>query len=87
MTNTAILRADLLDIIFEQRNKDYGAYALRRGYDRRLLTAMGAAMSVVLLFVVINISGRKNFFPAPRNQRDRIVEITEVKMFKAIFGK
>ena len=82
MTNKEILKADLLDIIFEKRNKDYGAYALRRGYNHRLLTAIGAALSVILLFVLINISGKKNVSSAPLNRNERIVEITEIKMFK-----
>jgi len=82
MTNKEILRADLLDIIFEKRNKDYGAYALRRGYNHRLLTAMGVALSVILLFVLINILGKKNVSSAPLNRNERIVEITEIKMFK-----
>jgi len=49
MTNKEILKADLLDIIFEDRNKDYGAYALRRGYNVRMLTALGAGLSVILI--------------------------------------
>jgi periplasmic protein TonB len=48
------MQADLLDIIFENRNKNYGAYALRRGYNNRLLVAIGAGMSVILLFVLIS---------------------------------
>lgn len=48
MTNKEILQSDLLDIIFENRNKDYGAYALRRGYNTRLLTALGAGLTVIL---------------------------------------
>lgn len=51
MTNKEILQANLLDIIFENRNKEYGAYALRRGYNIRLLIAMSTAMSIVLLFI------------------------------------
>lgn len=35
-----ILSADLLDIVFEDRNKEYGAYDLRRGYRTRLTTAL-----------------------------------------------
>lgn len=54
MTNKEILQSDLLDIIFENRNKDYGAYALRRGYNTRLLTALGAGLTVILFFVLIN---------------------------------
>lgn len=40
MTNNEILRADFLDILFEKRNKEYGAYALRKTYDRRLWFAL-----------------------------------------------
>ena len=35
MEKSAILNADLLDIVFEGRNKEYGAYELRRTYNRR----------------------------------------------------
>src|ERR1700741_5019776 len=78
MTNKEILRADLLDIIFKKRNKDYGAYAIRRGYNHRLLAAMGAAMSVILLFVFINVFGKKNISSVPLNRHERMVEISEV---------
>jgi len=54
MTNKEILKADLLDIIFENRNKEYGAYALRRGYNVRMLTALGAGLSVILVFALMN---------------------------------
>lgn len=36
MDNKQILKADLLDLIFDQRNKDYGAYELRKHYNRRI---------------------------------------------------
>jgi periplasmic protein TonB len=58
MTNKEILQSDMLDILFEHRNKLYGAYALRKGYDHRLLKAMGISFSVVLIFVLLN--GFKN---------------------------
>jgi periplasmic protein TonB len=35
-----ILKADVLDILFEDRNKDYGAYNLRMTYNRRITTAL-----------------------------------------------
>lgn len=43
-----ILHADVLDIIFDDRNKAYGAYELRRKYQRRLLKAMLVTGSLVL---------------------------------------
>jgi periplasmic protein TonB len=54
MTNKEILQANLLDIIFENRNKEYGAYALRNGYDKRLLKALGIGLGLVLLLVLVN---------------------------------
>ncbi len=58
MTNNEILKADLLDILFEHRNKSYGAYALRRYYNNRLLIALGIALSaVVLLFLISLLKG------------------------------
>jgi protein TonB len=54
MTNKEILQASLLDIIFENRNKEYGAYALRNGYDKRLLTALGFSLGLVLLLILLS---------------------------------
>lgn len=53
MTNKEFLCADFLDILFERRNKSYGAYALRKTYTYRLASALGIALSIVLLFVII----------------------------------
>jgi len=47
-----ILSADILDIIFEGRNKEYGAYELRKTYNRRLTIALvGMASLIALLFL------------------------------------
>src|SRR5712675_1063387 len=52
-----ILNADILDIIFEGRNKEYGAYELRKTYNGRLRNALiGTASVVVLLFVGFLVS-------------------------------
>ncbi|MBS1607721.1 MAG: TonB family protein [Bacteroidetes bacterium] len=55
MTNNEIMKADLLDILFEHRNKSYGAYTLRRYYNNRLLIALGIALSAVVLFFLISL--------------------------------
>ncbi len=34
MEANKILQADILDIVFEGRNKEYGAYELRRTYKK-----------------------------------------------------
>jgi periplasmic protein TonB len=48
MEPLAILRADPLDLLFENRNKSYGAYPLRKYYPQRLLISMGVTMSLVV---------------------------------------
>jgi protein TonB len=50
--NTATISGnDFLDILFNGRNKDYGAYELRRKYDRRVRNAIIGTASVALLAV------------------------------------
>lgn len=51
-----IMSADVLDIIFEGRNKEYGAYELRKTYTKRLTTAllvMAAILAVVFITVLV----------------------------------
>src|SRR5580693_8884901 len=56
-----ILNADILDIIFEGKNKEYGAYELRKTYNKRMVKAiLGTGIIIVLLFVgyiVSNLNG------------------------------
>ncbi|MFI5193034.1 MAG: energy transducer TonB [Chitinophagales bacterium] len=52
MEPLAILHADSLDLLFENRNKLYGAYPLRKYYNRRLYSAMAAVIGIVLVFCV-----------------------------------
>lgn len=40
MEANKILQSDILDLVFEGRNKDYGAYELRRKYNRRITIAL-----------------------------------------------
>lgn len=40
MDTNKILSADLLDLIFDDRNKDYGAYELRKTYQRRVVKSL-----------------------------------------------
>jgi len=50
--NTAIIPVtDFLDVLFDGRNKEYGAYALRRKYDQRVRKAMLGTASIVLVVI------------------------------------
>ena len=44
-----ILSADILDIIFEGRNKEYGAYELRKTYNRRIIMSLIIMASLCIL--------------------------------------
>lgn len=49
MDANKILSADFLDIVFEGRNKEYGAYQLRKSYNKRLISALIVTAAVLLL--------------------------------------
>ncbi len=49
MEANKIMNADILDIIFEGKNKSYGAYELRKTYNSRILKAMLATGVLILL--------------------------------------
>ena len=69
-----ILGADLLDIVFEGRNKEYGAYELRSQYKKRLTTAMLITASLMLLLVLGSF-----ILKTVSNQRGK-VEVKEVQL-------
>jgi periplasmic protein TonB len=52
MEPNQIKDADILDILFEGRNKDYGAYDLRKTYNRRIKKAMFITGGVVGLLCI-----------------------------------
>lgn len=64
MTNNELLTADLLDILFDGRNKAYGAYALRRNYNRRMRIALAMGLALILLFIIATSFTKK--------ERDRV---------------
>lgn len=53
MEPNQILKSDILDILFEGKNKSYGAYDLRRTYNKRITKAL---IGTILLIVIILIA-------------------------------
>lgn len=51
MQTNKILSASLIDLIFDGRNKEYGAYYLRKTYERRIKKALFITFSVAVLAV------------------------------------
>lgn len=80
MEISKILTADVLDIIFEGRNKSYGAYDLRKTYKRRLLLSISGMLSVLLLFIggyVFANMGKKELIAS-----DIIIPVNELKLIE-----
>lgn len=59
MTTQNILTADVLDIVFENRNKDYGAYTLRKYYDKRLIHSLGIMLLSVGALILLSFRFEK----------------------------
>ncbi|MBO9728076.1 MAG: TonB family protein [Chitinophaga sp.] len=51
MDSTKIPGNEFLDILFDGRNKDYGAYELRSRYDKRVRNAIVGTASIVLVMI------------------------------------
>jgi protein TonB len=49
MEANKILNADILDLVFEGRNKDYGAYELRKTYNGRMKKALIITASIAFI--------------------------------------
>jgi periplasmic protein TonB len=49
MNAQQVLQSDILDIIFDGKNKAYGAYDLRKSYPRRIAYAMGSMLMLTAL--------------------------------------
>ncbi len=53
MDSSKILSANILDLIFDNRNKEYGAYELRNTYPRRITQALIITSALLLIFISI----------------------------------
>lgn len=60
MDSEAILRSHILDILFEKRNKAYGAYMLRKFYPSRLKKSLGfMILTVIFMAAFTFLPGEK----------------------------
>ncbi len=55
MEANKILNSDILDIIFEGKNKEYGAYNLRQTYNKRVTWSLIIAFSLALLIFLFSL--------------------------------
>jgi protein TonB len=80
MNPESILQSKMLDIIFENRNKEYGAYELRICYEKRLRKALKIVLSIVTIVCGI-IYADSHFF---KHKLTKIMaeEMTEINFAK-----
>ncbi|WP_143307545.1 energy transducer TonB [Chitinophaga vietnamensis] len=78
MDSSKILKSDFLDILFDGRNKDYGAYDLRKHYDKRVRNSI---LGTAALFVVL-LGGYlvSNWVRASEGENTKKPIIQEIKM-------
>ncbi|QES90130.1 energy transducer TonB [Rhizosphaericola mali] len=74
MENQDYLQKTYLDILFEGRNKDYGAYVLRKNYNKRMILSLGLLSGS--LFIVMSVLGyhKKSSAELP------LVEVTGINL-------
>lgn len=77
MNSNLILKSDVLDIVFEKRNKAYGAYVLRKFYQNRVKKS--------LAIMILAAGGFMAFTFIPQSKNDvtgRLYEITGPELGK-----
>src|SRR5438270_7370396 len=80
MEANKILNSDYLDIIFEGRNKDYGAYDLRKTYNKRLAMAliiMGAIIAFIFIAYLVS-----NAMANSKNNKNVVVQDVQLQEVK-----
>jgi protein TonB len=75
MEANKILSADLLDLIFEDRNKEYGAYYLRKTYNKRIGRALLVTASIAALALGGSLLASEFKSKGPKN-----LQMTEVTL-------
>ena len=70
MNSETILKSDVLDIIFEKRNKLYGAYALRKFYNNRLIKSVSICLGAAIVLCAFT------FLPEKKHDMIKYDEVT-----------
>ena len=73
MEANKILQSDLLDLIFEGRNKEYGAYQLRKTYNKRITMALLITAGLAAIIMAITFLSK-----AFASDKDDTVEVRDV---------
>ncbi|WP_242509954.1 energy transducer TonB [Hymenobacter persicinus] len=77
MDNTQLARASFDDIVFEGRNKAYGAYVLRRLYGSHVTRALLIAVAIFAIMVSFPLIARM-FADKDVKQDDKMLKVNEL---------
>lgn len=79
MNKNLIMKSDVLDIIFEKRNKSYGAYSLRKFYPDRLKLALGFVFLAAIAFSAFAFIPKKENVVFAKPYTFKEIEIKKVE--------
>ena len=79
MDANKILSSELIDLVFEGRNKDYGAYELRKDYNKRLRNALILTASIGLLLVIASFISSLDLGGNKGKMEIKEVQLEEIK--------
>lgn len=82
MEPNKILSATLIDVIFDGRNKAYGAYDLRKTYSHRTKVALSLTIAVVALVLTGTTLANSSKKEVVRENADTGIVLTEVEEVK-----
>jgi len=78
MQTSKILSAPLIDIIFDGRSKDYGAYELRKNYSKRVNRALVITMTLAAFICGSAILASSSKSNKPKYQVSNEVVLTDL---------
>jgi|KBSSwiStaDraftv2_1062776.scaffolds.fasta_scaffold02202_6 protein TonB len=78
MQTNQILSANLLDLLFDNRNKEYGAYELRNTYQRRITKAMLVTGGITLMIFAGSVLAKNSKPVKPKMTIHESVEISKI---------
>ncbi|MFT4155670.1 energy transducer TonB [Parafilimonas sp.] len=79
MEANKIMGADILDILFDGRNKAYGAYELRKSYNKRMVRALIIMLGVCLLIFIGSVIAKKIDEGKPKQMEVKDVVLEDIK--------
>ena len=79
MESQKILSADILDLVFENRNKEYGAYQLRKTYPKRIIIALIITTSIAIIALLGSVLASSLYKSKKSKFENREITIQNIK--------